>query len=119
MIGVLSVILFIAFTTASVSDPGYLTPELPFIELLENIHPGEMCAECRVLTSSRSRHCTICNRCVERYDHHCPWINTCVGIGNHNSFLVFINTLMLVLICIAASSVYTLVDECHPKSPDH
>jgi hypothetical protein len=53
---------------------------------------------------------------VERFDHHCPWINTCVGIKNHNAFLVFITTLLLVLILITASSILTLVDECHPRN---
>jgi hypothetical protein len=73
-----------------------------------------LCPDCQVLRTPRSKHCAICNRCVARFDHHCPWINTCVGIHNHNVFLVFIFTLLLILACITASSIYTLVDECHP-----
>lgn len=79
------------------------------------MHPCELCPDCRVLRTPRSKHCAICNRCVERFDHHCPWINSCVGIKNHNSFLVFIISLIVVLILIIASSIVTLLDECHPE----
>ena len=85
------------------------------MELLRKVHPCEMCPDCRVIRTSRSKHCAICNLCVERFDHHCPWINNCVGIGNHNAFIVFITTLLLILVLIVASSIFTLVDECHPN----
>lgn len=68
-----------------------------------------------MIRTSRSKHCAICNMCIERFDHHCPWINNCVGVHNHNSFLVFIFTLLLILLLITSSSVFTLVDECHPN----
>jgi len=105
----------VAFATASRRDPGYLRPELPFINLLSRVHPCEMCPDCEVLRTPRSKHCAICNRCVERFDHHCPWINNCVGIYNHNPFLVFIISLLTVLILIVASSIAMLTDECKPK----
>lgn len=78
----------------------------------------ELCPDCQLLRTPRSKHCPICNRCVERFDHHCPWINSCVGMGNHNSFLAFIVILMILLVCIFASSILTLVDECHPNDID-
>ncbi len=56
---------------------------------------GAVCAQCEVVISNRTKHCTICDRCVERYDHHCPWINNCVGIRNHNFFFALILTLAL------------------------
>lgn len=88
------------------------------MELLAKVHPCEMCPDCEVLRTPRSKHCAICNRCVDRFDHHCPWINNCVGIHNHNSFLVFIVSLLLILILIVASSITTLADECHPRTAD-
>ena len=114
-IGSLSILLAISFLLASFKDPGRLKPEFPFMELLRKVHPCEMCPDCRVIRTSRSKHCAICNMCVERFDHHCPWINNCVGIGNHNAFIVFITTLLLILLLIVASSVFTLIDECHPN----
>ena len=71
-----------------------------------------MCPDCEVLRTPRSRHCAICNRCVERFDHHCPWINNCVGIHNHNYFLVFLITLTLILFTIAVNSLWTIIKPC-------
>jgi palmitoyltransferase len=77
-----------------------------------------MCPDCEVLRTERSKHCAICNRCVERYDHHCPWINNCVGINNHTPFLVFIVTLIMILMLIILSSIVMLANDCRPdKDP--
>lgn len=85
------------------------------MDLLRKVHPCEMCPDCKVIRTPRSKHCAICNMCVERFDHHCPWINNCVGVGNHNPFIFFITTLMLILALIVASNVFTLIDECNPN----
>ena len=112
----LSPILLVSFIVASLSDPGYLEPEHEFIDLLEKVHACELCAECRVLVTPRSKHCPVCKRCVERYDHHCPWINNCVGIHNHNSFLIFIMSLMTITVVAVLSCLETVGEECHIKT---
>ena len=87
----------INFLLASCKDPGYLKHEYKLDHLLENFHPDDICPRCEVLTTPRSQHCSICDRCVERWDHHCPWINNCVGVRNHNNFMVFLISLVLLL----------------------
>ena len=77
-----------------------------------------MCPDCQVLRSSRSKHCAICNRCCERFDHHCPWINNCVGINNHNSFICFIYSLVVVLILLVTSSCISFGAEVYKRHPD-
>lgn len=90
-------------------DPGYIKREdVSFTELVEVFDSVHLCADCGTIRTSRSRHCYICNRCVERYDHHCPWINNCVGVNNHNSFYLFVG-FMGALLCISlVQSFYVL-----------
>ena len=54
------------------------------------LHLDNFCSYCEVIKSESSFHCTICNRCVELFDHHCPFINNCLGHRNHKYFLSFI-----------------------------
>ena len=108
----------VSFFWASCSDPGYLKPEHRFEELLKEVHPCEMCPDCEVIRSSRSKHCAICNHCVERYDHHCPWINNCVGTGNHNAFLSFIYFMTITLTIIIISSALGYDSKVYERHPD-
>ena len=114
LISSLSTLVFLSWTIASCLNPGFLTPGHDFLDILRHVHPSEMCPDCEVLRTPRSRHCAICNRCVERFDHHCPWINNCVGTGNHNSFLIFLFSLTSVFVCIFISNILSLWNWCEP-----
>ena len=52
----------------------------------------------------------MCHRCVERFDHHCPWINNCVGVRNHNYFLVYITSQLLVIATAFSEAIVALVN---------
>ncbi|PFH62398.1 hypothetical protein XA68_13837 [Ophiocordyceps unilateralis] len=89
---------------ACASDPGYITPEnhayhmtlYPYDFAL--FHPGNECRTCGLLKPARSKHCSICKRCIARADHHCVFINSCVGYGNHHWFLLLLaSTLALTI----------------------
>ncbi len=69
--------------------------------MLEQFDPVLLCPDCEVVRTDRSRHCSYCNRCVERFDHHCPWINNCVGTGNHGPFSFFIVSMYALLVSTA------------------
>jgi hypothetical protein len=88
-------------------DPGYLkkSPTLDFYELLQIFDPESLCPECEVIRTPRSRHCNICNQCVNRFDHHCPWVNNCVGAGNHGWFFAYIVSISLYIAIVTILSI--------------
>ena len=103
------VILNLALTVSSLTslaitsskDPGHVKNEkVPFLALLEVCDSTDLCSDCFAVRTTRSRHCAVCNKCVERFDHHCPWVNNCVGLKNHAVFLFFVTSMLLTLIVV-------------------
>lgn len=81
-----------------------------FLQLLRDINPADLCPECKVIKTARSRHCSICNQCVERFDHHCPWINNCVGIKNHNAFMMFVFSIWVKIVIHGSFNVFSIAN---------
>ena len=93
--------LLISHFYMCLSDPGILKSnfDLSWLDIVINkIDVTNICPYCKVTKNKYSKHCHICNHCIEDFDHHCNWINNCIGEKNSNEFICFLIILIINLI---------------------
>ena len=95
-----TIIFLILYVYIIFSEPGIIIKNnndtwIDIINKGKNIN--KMCPYCMVEQGKFSKHCFLCNKCIEIFDHHCHWINNCVGHLNRPYFIGFIISLLITL----------------------
>ncbi|ALC44789.1 Hip14 [Drosophila busckii] len=122
-----SILLWVCFIKSWKGDPGIIRPtrEQRFktiIELSERggigFEPASFCSGCLVRRPVRSKHCSVCDRCVARFDHHCPWVGNCIGLNNHTYFMGFLWMLLVMCGWMLYGGAKYYVNECNVHLDD-
>ncbi|MCL7034790.1 hypothetical protein MKW94_020721 [Papaver nudicaule] len=102
----------VLFLLTSFSEPGTVNAEnvtqylsaYPYDNI---IFTEKQCTTCKIPKPARSKHCSICDRCVARFDHHCGWMNNCIGEKNTRYFMAFL--LWHFLLCVYGTIAIVLI----------
>ena len=118
---VISGLVFVLYSSLSLSNPGKLVNR-EYLDILDVVEKGqeveEFCPICLVKTKFRSKHCLICQMCVEDFDHHCFWVGNCIGKKNYCLFFVFLIYILANTLFNMGVNIYFLVTDIRYKGTE-
>ena len=110
----ISFLLFILFFILSFSDPGTLLNN-QYKNMLDIIEHNELledfCPNCLIKINYRTKHCIICEKCVDEFDHHCFWVGNCIGKNNFSLFFGFLIYIILNTVFNFLITTYYVLNE--------
>ncbi|KAK4854426.1 hypothetical protein QYF36_023717 [Acer negundo] len=111
------------FIRMSVHDPQNMKDDEPLLKIEIN-NPAllagnwaQLCATCKIVRPLRAKHCSICDRCVEQFDHHCPWVSNCIGKKNKWEFFLFLFLEVSAMLVTGAVAMTRLLSDPAAPSP--
>ena len=86
----------------------YLIDSFQFIKILD-IDYNRICPTCLIFKPPKTKHCSICNKCVVYYHHHSLIFNRCFNYKNHVFYiglLILQEILFSIFLKVTISSYY-------------